>query len=66
MQAPPARPILACPLCQGKAFREGEGGLDSKWGTSQHRVRIAICEQCSFVMQFSKGRSLWGMPQLKG
>jgi predicted nucleic-acid-binding Zn-ribbon protein len=53
------RQSLRCPLCHGTDFQQEEGGLDSKWGFSQHRMWIMICEKCRFVMLFSKGRSFW-------
>ncbi len=50
---------LECPLCGGSQFRKEEGRMDSKWGVTSHRITLLICEQCRFIMQFSKGRSIF-------
>lgn len=50
---------LECPLCDCTDFEIEEGGLDSKWGMTQFTMEIAICQRCSYVMLFSKGRSFW-------
>lgn len=50
---------LTCPLCGGSKFTREEGKMDSKWGFTAHKVIIMICDKCQFVMNFSKGRSIW-------
>jgi hypothetical protein len=50
---------LVCPLCHGTSFQKQEGKMDSKWGFTAHRVTLMICEQCRFVMTFSKGRTIF-------
>ena len=47
------------PALQWRKFRAEEGKLDSKWGFTAHKVRIAICENCGYVMMFYKGRTIW-------
>jgi hypothetical protein len=50
---------LACPLCGCAEFRQESGSLDSDFGMTAHRVDIMICQSCSYVMLFGKGRSFW-------
>ncbi len=50
---------LTCPLCSNTQFRKEEGKLDSKWGWSAHKVTLMICENCRFIMYFSKGRTIF-------
>jgi hypothetical protein len=50
---------LVCPLCHGTSFQKQEGKMDSKWGFTAHRVVLMICQQCRFVMTFSKGRTIF-------
>lgn len=46
-----------CLVCGHDKYTLEEGGLDSKWGASQHRTELVICKQCGYIMLFSKGRS---------
>ncbi|MFX1509207.1 MAG: hypothetical protein ACFFBR_02780 [Promethearchaeota archaeon] len=50
---------LTCPLCGNTTFRKEEGRMDSKWGFTSHKITLMVCEQCRFIMQFSKGRSIF-------
>lgn len=52
-------PRLTCPLCQGTSFHKEEGKMDSKWGLTAHKITLMVCNQCMFIMSFSKGRSIW-------
>lgn len=54
-----SKQYLECPLCGGSRFRKEEGRMDSKWGVTSHKITLMICEQCRFIMQFSKGRSIF-------
>lgn len=33
--------------------------MDSKWGLTAHKIVLMICNNCQFIMQFSKGRTIW-------
>jgi len=33
--------------------------MDSKWGFTAHKIVLMVCNQCAFVMSFSKGRTFW-------
>ncbi|MFX0137594.1 MAG: hypothetical protein ACFFDN_28405 [Candidatus Hodarchaeota archaeon] len=50
---------LECPLCKGTKFKKEEGKMDSKWGITAHKITLMICENCKFILQFSKGRTIW-------
>ncbi|MFW9935834.1 MAG: hypothetical protein ACFFDU_10100 [Candidatus Thorarchaeota archaeon] len=50
---------LTCPLCGNTQFKKEEGRMDSKWGMTSHKITLMICENCRFIMQFSKGRSIF-------
>lgn len=50
---------LTCPLCSGKDFSQEEGRVDSKWGMSEHKAIMMICNQCGYILFFSKGRTWW-------
>jgi RNA polymerase subunit RPABC4/transcription elongation factor Spt4 len=50
---------LKCPLCGSTDFKTEEGKIDSKWGLTAHKVRIKICNNCQFIMMFSKGRTIF-------
>jgi uncharacterized paraquat-inducible protein A len=57
--ASPERRALQCPLCHTSSFRREEGKMDSKWGLTAHKIVLMICNNCQFIMQFSKGRTIW-------
>jgi predicted nucleic-acid-binding Zn-ribbon protein len=48
-----------CPLCGGQEFQKEEGRLDSKWGMTNHKLILLICQQCRLVMSFYDKRSIW-------
>lgn len=48
-----------CPLCGCQRFQREEGKLDSKWGFTAHRVILLICTQCSYILQFYQGNTIW-------
>jgi hypothetical protein len=50
---------LKCPLCGLASFKKEEGKMDSKWGFTAHKVTLMICNNCQFIMQFSKGRTIF-------
>jgi len=50
---------LQCPLCSGTHFHREQGRMDSKWGFTSHKIVLMICENCRYIMQFSKGRSIF-------
>ena len=50
---------LVCPLCKSTGFTKEEGKIDGKWGLTAHKITLQICSKCGFVMQFSRGRSIW-------
>jgi uncharacterized protein len=50
---------LACQVCGGRSFDEHISREDSQWGMTTFRMRLMICKQCGFVMQFALGRSLF-------
>ncbi len=50
---------LACQVCGGQSFDEHTSREDSQWGMTTFRMRLLICRQCGFVMQFALGRSLF-------
>ena len=54
-----SKQYLECPLCGNSQFRKEQGRMDSKWGFTSHKITLMICEQCRFIMQFSKGRSIF-------
>ncbi len=53
------RKNLVCPLCQSTEFKKQEGKMDSKWGFTAHKITMMICKNCSFIMSFSKGRTIF-------
>ena len=50
---------LKCPLCGSGSFSTEMGKIDSKWGFTAHKVTLQICNTCGFIMQFSRGRTIW-------
>ena len=48
-----------CPLCGCQEFQQEAGRLDSKWGMTNHKLILLICQQCRFVMSFYDKRSIW-------
>ncbi len=48
-----------CPMCDCEDFQRESGSLDSDFGLTAHRVDILICQTCSYVLLFGKGRSFW-------
>jgi hypothetical protein len=50
---------LSCTVCDGRDFDEQTSREDSQFGMTTFRMRLLICKQCGFVMQFSLGRSLF-------
>ncbi|MFX0168218.1 MAG: hypothetical protein ACFE89_02570 [Candidatus Hodarchaeota archaeon] len=54
-----AKQQLQCPLCGGMQFHREEGRMDSRWGITSHKIVLMICEQCRYIMQFSRGRSIF-------
>lgn len=54
-----AKPILKCPLCDGREFDRQQGRLDSRWGLTSHKLVLQICRRCGYVLQFSAGRGIW-------
>ena len=50
---------LKCPLCGSNNFKKEVGKMDSKWGVTAHKVTLMICKQCQYIMQFSKGRTIF-------
>ncbi|HLD77854.1 MAG TPA: hypothetical protein VJB16_02385 [archaeon] len=55
--AVPQKPT--CPLCGSKEFTQHRGRMDSLWGFTSHKMTLLICNKCQFVMQFSRGRTIW-------
>lgn len=53
------RKMLVCPLCKGTEFERQEGKMDSKWGIAAHKMTIIICKKCGFIMNFTKGRTIF-------
>ena len=51
--------LPTCPLCGNGTFRREEGKLDSAWGLTAHRVRMLICERCSYVLAFYEGNTIF-------
>jgi hypothetical protein len=33
--------------------------MDSRWGVTAHKVILMVCNDCQFIMPFSKGRTVW-------
>jgi hypothetical protein len=54
-----SKELLTCPLCGSNQFKKEEGRMDSKWGFTSHKITLMVCERCKFIMQFSKGRSIF-------
>jgi len=54
-----AKKKLVCPLCKSQEFTQEQGKIDSKWGLTAHKITLQICNKCGFIMQFSRGRSIW-------
>jgi C4-type Zn-finger protein len=54
-----SKELLTCPLCGNNQFKKEQGRMDSKWGFTSHKITLMICERCNFIMQFSKGRSIF-------
>ncbi len=50
---------LKCPICGGTTFRKEEGKIDSKWGFTAHKVLVFICNECGYILQFYKGRTIF-------
>ena len=50
---------LACPICGGRDFDAQVSREDSQWGMTTMRMRLLICRQCAYVLQFALGRSLF-------
>lgn len=50
---------LVCLACGNSSFKKEEGKMDTKWGLMAHKVRLMICQECGFIMSFSKGKTLW-------
>jgi predicted nucleic-acid-binding Zn-ribbon protein len=48
-----------CTLCGCQEFQKEEGRLDSKWGLTNHKLVLLVCQQCRFVMHFYDKRSIW-------
>jgi RNA polymerase subunit RPABC4/transcription elongation factor Spt4 len=48
---------LTCPLCGSKDFAKEEGRIEGMRGLSMQLVTFMICNNCKFVMQFSKGKT---------
>ena len=48
---------LSCTVCDGRDFDEQTSREDSQFGMTTFRMRLLVCKQCGFVMQFSLGRS---------
>ena len=55
----PEKRTLECSLCHSTSFKKEEGKVDSKWGMTAHKVVLMVCSNCQFIMQFSKGRTIW-------
>jgi len=55
----PDKRQLVCPLCGSTKFKKEEGKMDSKWGFTAHKVTLMICQNCQYIMQFSRGRTIW-------
>lgn len=55
----PEQKKLICPLCHGTSFKEEYGRLESKWGASEHKVKMYACNNCSYVLLFSEGKTIW-------
>jgi predicted nucleic-acid-binding Zn-ribbon protein len=51
--------VPQCPLCGCQEFQKEEGRLDSKWGMTNHKLILLICQQCRLVMSFYDKRSIW-------
>ncbi len=47
-----------CLFCGHDQFVEEIGKLDTRWGMEAHKMRLLICQRCSFTMHFSLGRGL--------
>ena len=59
MTEPQSRPVLACPLCQGRQFEQQESRQDSRWGFTSHVMVLMICSTCHYVLHFWGGNSLF-------
>ena len=54
-----SKPVLRCPLCDGREFDQQQGRMDSRWGLTSHKLVLMICRRCGLVLQFSAGRGLF-------
>ena len=54
-----SKPVLRCPLCDGREFEQQQGRMDSRWGITSHKLVLMICQRCGLVLQFSAGRGLF-------
>jgi uncharacterized protein len=50
---------VACTVCGAREFDEQISREDSQFGMTSFRMRLLICKQCGFVMQFMLNRSLF-------
>lgn len=48
-----------CPLCGNSTFRQEEGKFDSAWGFTAHRVRMLVCDRCSYILTFYEGNTIF-------
>lgn len=54
-----SRPVLTCPLCQGRQFEQHESRQDSRWGVTSHVMLLMICSSCSHVLHCWGGNRLF-------
>lgn len=53
------QPRLRCPLCGNEQFDRQEARSDSRWGFTSHRMTLLICTNCSYVLHFYGGNSIF-------
>jgi hypothetical protein len=50
---------LTCPICEGKSFSQQSSREDSQLGLTTLRMQLLVCDECSYVLHFSRGQSLY-------
>ncbi|MEO7663808.1 MAG: hypothetical protein ABIV26_01675 [Candidatus Limnocylindrales bacterium] len=48
-----------CPMCGQDQYRRETGKLDSEWGVTAHRVDMLVCLNCSYVLLFYQGNTIF-------
>lgn len=62
MDDPNARPSGGrphCPICGHDDFRREAGKIDSEWGLTAHKVDMFVCLNCSYVLLFYQGNTIF-------